>query len=148
MRKRTRAREVALQLLTLVDTRGDESLRDIDDTLGMLYKLDRNGEIRTQKNIDEDMLQFARKLVEGSREMRADIDKIIGNAAQNWHLSRMAILDRNILRMAVNEMLHVDDIPAKVSINEAIELGKRYSTQHSGAFINGILDRIRREQNA
>ncbi len=148
MRKRTRAREVALQLLTLVDTRGDESLKDIDDTLGMLYKLDRNGEIRTQKDIDEDILQFARKLVEGSREMRADIDKIIGNAAQNWHLSRMAILDRNILRMAVYEMLHLSDIPAKVSINEAIELGKRYSTQQSGAFINGILDRIRREQNA
>ena len=148
MRKRTRARQVALQLLTLVDTRGDEALADIDDTLRMLYKLDRNGEIRTERDIDEDTLQFARKLVEGSREMRADIDKIIGNAAQNWHLSRMAILDRNILRMAVYEMLHVDDIPAKVSINEAIELGKRYSTQHSGAFINGILDRIRREQNA
>ena len=146
MRKRTRAREVALQLMTLVDTRGDEALRNIDDTLRMLYKLDRNGEIQTQRDIDEDLLQFAHKLVEGSREMRAGIDKIIGNAAQNWHLSRMAILDRNILRMAVYEMLYLSDIPAKVSINEAIELGKRYSTQQSGAFINGILDRIRREQ--
>jgi len=58
----------------------------------------------------------------------------------------MALVDRNILRMAVYEMLFADDIPAKVSINEAIELGKRFSTKQSGSFINGILDRIRREQ--
>ena len=64
----------------------------------------------------------------------------------HWNLRRMALIDRNILRMAVYEMLHLKDIPAKVSINEAIEMGKRFSTQQSGAFINGILDRIRREK--
>ena len=144
MRKRTRAREIALQMLSLADTRGEEALAEVDDTLRMLYKLDRDGEVKAQ-DIDEDLLHFARQLVDGTLEMRPGIDEVISNAAQNWHLSRMAIVDRNILRMAVYEMLHDKDIPAKVSINEAIELGKQFSTGQSGSFINGILDRIRRE---
>lgn len=146
MRKRTRSREIALQMLALVDTRGDECLVDMDDTLRMLYRLDRDGETWPQ-DIDEDLLQFARELVEGTLEMRPGIDEMISRATQNWDLARMANVDRNILRMAVHEMLHVEDIPSKVSINEAIELGKRYSTKQSGSFINGILDRIRRERN-
>lgn len=146
MRKRTRSREIALQMLALVDTRGDECLVDMDDTLRMLYRLDRDGETWPQ-DIDEDLLQFARELVEGTLEMRPGIDEMISRATQNWALARMANVDRNILRMAVHEMLHVEDIPSKVSINEAIELGKRYSTKQSGSFINGILDRIRRERN-
>ena len=144
MRKRTRAREIALQMLSLADTRGEEALAEVDDTLRMLYKLDRDGEVKAQ-DIDEDLLHFARQLVDGTLEMRPGIDEVISNAAQNWHLSRRAIVDRNILRMAVYEMLHDKDIPAKVSINEAIELGKQFSTGQSGSFINGILDRIRRE---
>ncbi len=63
--------------------------------------------------------------------------------AQNWKISRMAVIDRNVLRMATYELLHCADIPPKVAINEAIELGKRYSTEKSGAFINGILDKIK-----
>ena len=133
MRKRTRARELALQLLYQIDARGDEILGTIDDYLA-------------REEPDEDVRRFARELIDGTGEMRPGIDEIIAAAAQNWHLSRMTLVDRNILRMAVYEMLHVPDIPAKVSINEAIELGKRYSTQQSGAFINGILDRIRREK--
>ena len=146
MRKRTRSREIALQMLALVDMRGDDCLVDMDDTLRMLYRLDRDGETWPQ-DIDEDLLQFARELVEGTLEMRPGIDEMISRATQNWDLARMANVDRNILRMAVHEMLHVEDIPSKVSINEAIELGKRYSTKQSGSFINGILDRIRRERN-
>ena len=61
---------------------------------------------------------------------------------QNWAISRMAVVDRNVLRLATHELLHRDDIPPKVSINEAIEIGKRFSTTNSGAFINGILDKI------
>jgi N utilization substance protein B len=118
----------------------------MDDTLRMLYTLDLDGEI-WPREIDEDLLQFARELVEGTLEMRPGIDEMIRGATQNWDLARMANVDRNILRMAVHEMLHVKDIPSKVSINEAIELGKRYSTKQSGSFINGILDRIRRERN-
>jgi len=135
MRKRTRARELALQLLYQVDARGEEVLEQADDFLD------------AQPGVDEEVRLFARELLEGTLKHREPIDEIISGAAQNWHLSRMAIIDRNIIRMAIFEMLHVDDIPAKVSINEAIELGKRYSTQQSGSFINGILDRIRREQS-
>lgn len=134
MRKRTRARELALQMLYQVDARGKEALDDF------------GGFLEREAAGDDDVQRFARVLVDGTLEMRGDIDGVVSGAAQNWHLSRMALVDRNILRMAVYEMLYVEDIPAKVSINEAIELGKRYSTQQSGSFINGILDRIRREK--
>jgi len=88
---------------------------------------------------------FARELVAGTLGQRGEIDALIATAAENWELSRLAAVDRNILRLAVHELAGRSDIPAKVSINEAIELGKRYSTAQSGAFINGLLDRIRRD---
>ena len=135
MRKRTQAREVALQLLYQLDVQGD----DVAETL-------EQGAAR-QGADDEEVRSFALDLVRGTTEARAELDEVIAAAAQNWEIRRMAIVDRNILRMAVYEMLHVSEIPAKVSINEAIELGKRYSTQQSGSFINGILDRIRRERS-
>jgi transcription antitermination factor NusB len=117
-----------------VDVRGDEVLGDA----ASFFEREVPG--------DRDLHAFARRLLEGTLEARPRIDAIITDAAQNWDLRRMALVDRNILRMAVYEMLLADDIPAKVSINEAIELGKRFSTRQSGSFINGILDRIRREQ--
>ncbi len=134
MRKRTRGRELALQLLYMVDARGEEALLGVDDFL-------------KQEAPDEtEAHDFARQLLSGTLDKQEEIDEAISAAAQNWHLRRMALVDRNILRMAVYEMLHLKDIPSKVSINEAIELGKRFSTQQSGSFINGILDRIRREK--
>lgn len=135
MRKRTRGRELALQLLYMVDARGDEALLGVDDFL------------KDEAPDETEAHEFARQLLSGTLDNQEEIDKAISGAAQNWHLRRMAIVDRNILRMAVYEMLFLKDIPAKVSINEAIEMGKRFSTQQSGAFINGILDRIRRERN-
>ena len=135
MRKRTQAREVALQLLYQLDVQGDEVAETLEQ-----------GAAR-QGADDEEVRSFALDLVRGTAEARAELDEVIAAAAQNWEIRRMAIVDRNILRMGVYEMLHVSDIPAKVSINEAIELGKRYSTQQSGSFINGILDRIRRERS-
>jgi len=134
VRKRTRGRELALQLLYMVDARGDEALLGVDDFL------------RHEAPDEPEAHEFARQLLSGTLDHQGEIDKVISAAAQNWNLRRMALVDRNILRMAVYEMLHVGDIPAKVSINEAIEMGKRFSTQQSGAFINGILDRIRRER--
>lgn len=135
MRRRTRAREVALQALYQADARSEEEHEDI------LEFIDR------EAGDDPDVLSFARQLFLGTLEMQPKIDEIIGAAAQNWHMRRMALVDRNVLRMAVYEMIYVDDIPPKVSINEAIEMGKRFSTQQSGSFINGILDRIRRERD-
>lgn len=130
MRRRTRARELALQILYQVDVRGPEILDDIDSLLAASEEA-------------EDVRTFARGLVAGTCECREEADGLISKVAEHWDIGRMAIVDRNVLRLAVYEMLRCRDIPVKVAINEAIELGKRYSTGNSGAFINGILDRIR-----
>jgi len=135
VRKRTRARELALQMLYQVDARGPESIEDLDSFL-----------LREEPE-DAEVREFARALVVGTIEVMPSLDEILGAAAENWQIRRMATVDRNILRMAVFEMLHRPDIPAKVSINEAIDMGKRFSTQQSGSFINGILDRVRRDRN-
>lgn len=131
MRKRTRARELALQLLYQIDVRGEDLLDDLDDLL-----------LDTGK--EEEVRAFAKELVLGTVEHREECDRHIKDVAEHWDIRRMATVDRNILRLAVFEMTSRDDIPEKVSINEAIELGKKYSTGNSGAFVNGILDKIRR----
>lgn len=130
MRKRTRARELALQILYQIDLRGPDTVLDLDD---MLDASDASGEVRS----------FAGDLVRGTLASKGEADRLIGEAAEHWDIARMAAVDRNVLRLAVHEMLERKEIPQKVSINEAIELGKKYSTGNSGAFINGILDRIR-----
>ena len=128
MKKRTRARELALQFLYQADLVGKQP-SEIDD---FLRDEERDAETR----------QFAHRLIEGTLESRDEINEMIQDVAQNWNISRMAVVDRNVLRLATHELLHCEDIPPKVAINEAIEIGKRYSTQNSGAFINGILDKI------
>lgn len=85
---------------------------------------------------------FARDLVLGVWRYREDLDKLIGKASKNWRIERMSRVDRNILRIAVFEVLYMGDIPPKVSIDEAVELGKRFGTEDSGAFVNGVLDCI------
>ncbi len=130
MKKRTRARELALQFLYQVDLMGSDVLEDL-------------GAFLRQEEKDSQTCRFARRIVEGAHEHRDRLDQEIQGVAQNWQISRMAVIDRNVLRLATYELLHCKDIPPKVAINEAIELGKRYSTQNSGAFINGILDKIK-----
>ena len=88
---------------------------------------------------------FADKLIRGVLENRDSLDQQIQQHAQNWDLNRMAVVDRNILRLAIYEMLFRDDIPPIVSINEAVDVAKKYSTQDSGKFVNGILDKIKSE---
>ena len=130
MKKRTRARELALQFLYQLDLLGSEVLDDLSAFLRL-------------EESDAQTCRFARRLVEGTHEHREAIDEGIQQVAQNWQIARMAVIDRNVLRLATYELLHCEDIPPKVAINEAIELGKRYSTANSGAFINGILDKIK-----
>ena len=130
MRKRTQARELALQLLYQLDLRGEEILGGIDESL-------KSG------TGDPEVADFARGLILGYWEHRAGIDLKIEEVAKNWQLKRMAALDRNILRLATYELLHRDDVPPLVAINEAIELAKKFSTKNSGPFVNGILDNIR-----
>ena len=91
---------------------------------------------------------FADKLIRGVLEHRASLDQKIQDQAQNWDLRRMAVVDRNILRLAIYEMLYRDDIPPIVSINEAVDVAKKYSTQDSGKFVNGILDKIKGQLSA
>jgi N utilization substance protein B len=89
---------------------------------------------------------FFVRLVNGVMDAQQDIDTVIERFSDNWKMSRMSGVDRNILRVAVYEMLFCKDIPSKVSINEAIDIGKKFGTDESGSFINGILDSIRLAQ--
>lgn len=90
----------------------------------------------------EDVKEFAEKLVFGVAENIEEIDEQITKFSAHWRLSRMAIIDRNVLRLAVYELLHCADVPVRVTLNEAIEIAKKYGTEESGAFINGILDQV------
>ena len=130
MRRRTRAREIAVQFLYQLDLRGEEVIEQLDEFL-------------SEEAPDEDTREFARALIEGTRRALEHTDRTLRSVARNWDLKRMAAVDRNVLRMAVYELIECADIPPKVAINEAIEIGKKYSTANSGAFINGILDRVR-----
>jgi N utilization substance protein B len=89
------------------------------------------------------ILPFFLKLVNGVMQGKGEIDSILERFSDNWKLSRMSCVDRNTMRVAVYELLYCHDIPYKVSINEAIDVGKKFGTKESGAFINGILDSIR-----
>lgn len=132
MRKRTLGRELALQILYQLDLRGEEVFNELDECLK-----------EAQEEPDPEVLAFARELIVGFWERSREIDGKIEAAAKNWQLKRMAVIDRNILRLATYELLYRQDIPPLVSINEAIDMAKKYSTPHSGRFVNGILDNIR-----
>lgn len=132
MRKRTKARELALQFLYSLDLQKFDGMNNL-------------GEFLKEQTQDEEVSLYTKRLIEGVSAQRAVIDRRIQEIAKNWSLKRMAAIDRSILRMGAYELLHCQDIPAKVAINEAIELGKKFSTENSGSFINGILDKIRVE---
>jgi N utilization substance protein B len=89
--------------------------------------------------------EFAEWIVLGVLDHGREIDQLIERFSENWRLDRMTLIDRNILRMAIFELIYCNDIPPKVTLNEAIDLGKRYGSEDSGSFINGILDRIQKE---
>ena len=135
VRRRTRARETALQLLFQFDLRGPDYEREVGQDLDSLLAEASSG--------DREVQTFARRLVEGTLQQMPEIDTRLKGVTRNWDLKRMATVDRNVLRMAIYELVHCDDVPPKVAINEAIELGKKFSTANSGGFVNGILDRVR-----
>jgi N utilization substance protein B len=129
MYSRRRGRELALKLLYGFDLLP----RDIDATLQEFWALTRYPlEVRI----------FAEQLVRGTLEHKDEIDAFIATHAINWRIERMAVVDRNILRYAVYELLYEKSIPAKVTINEALDIAKKYGTPKSSSFINGILDHI------
>ena len=115
-----------------------------------LYECDICGELGCEApdvyirraGIPEAYADYALALIQGCLDAREELDRTIAEAAANWHLGRMAAVDRNLLRLAAFELTRRPDIPPRVSINEAVELAKRYSTARSGSFVNGILDKI------
>jgi transcription antitermination protein NusB len=143
---RRRARELALQTLFALefDARSEE-----------LCIVDMRERASEPESDDEDLAElvrggtsvqaFAEVLVQGVKAHQDEIDTMLGRFSTNWKVSRMALVDRNILRLACFELLHLDDVPPKVSLNEAVEIAKRYGSTDSSAFINGILDRIASE---
>ena len=90
-------------------------------------------------------MAFSERLVKGVEQHREDLDRIIERYASHWKVDRMTHVDRSILRIATYELLYCDDIPPKVAINEAIDIGKKYGSEDSGAFINGVLDKVQSE---
>jgi len=129
MRKRTKSREYALQILYQVDLRRAPCAQILTEFWG---SHEAPAEIRA----------FATELAEGTAAHLPAIDALITTHASNWDLKRMAVVDRNILRLGVFELRHLDDIPPTVCINEAIELAKRFGDAESAKFVNGILDAI------
>ena len=136
MRNRTRARECALQMLYQADIRHGSA----DEIKQEFWQ--------TDAPVEAEVQQFATHLFDGTLAHQAELDALIGKYADNWNMKRMAVIDRNILRLGVFELLHVADVPPKVCINEAIELAKRFGDAESGKFINGILDAIHKKTHA
>ena len=137
MRKRTRARELALHILYQAEiTKGA-----LEDILESFWQLDSYGEKPASREIKE----FASSLVLGVRQNISLLDEKISRYATNWQIERIAIIERNILRIGSYELMYRQDIPPKVSINEAVELAKIYSGQEAGKFVNAILDKIKEE---
>ncbi len=129
MRRRTAARILAFQALYQWEIRGEEFLHNLDEFLWPRAR-------------EPEVCDFARELIIGTVENVESIDSAIKTAAEHWDISRMAAVDRAILRMGAHQIMHRDDIPPKVAIDEALNLAKRYSTEKSSAFVNGILDSI------
>lgn len=128
MQNRRAAREAALKSLYAVEV-GKNSPQDATKQI-----------IKKSLRDDRDSIKFAEKLMMVTVDFASEHDEIIDNHITNWEVDRLAVIDKLILRMALSELLRFKEIPTKVSINEAIELAKKYSTRNSGNFVNGILD--------
>ena len=133
---RTRSREIALTALYLIDLRKEGDSAVVDEAL------EPEGEFA---GASAAVIARARELVDGVLAAQEGIDAALTAAAENWRLDRMAAIDRAVLRLGVHELVHREDVPPKVAIDEAIELAKKYSTEESGAFVNGVLDRIHKQ---
>lgn len=129
MRKRTRSREIVLQILYQLEIRGDDVIDEVDAFC-------------IEQGKEAEVSDFAIKLAKGCIPKIEEIDQKIIDISKNWELQRMPVVDKNILRLACYELFYMDDVPPKVSINEAIDLAKKYSTEKSGFFVNGVLDKI------
>jgi N utilization substance protein B len=129
MSRRSRAREIVLQVLYQDDLNSDQP-----EDIRLRF-------VNSRLNQDKELVEFAEQLLAGVRRHRDAVDQHLGEIARNWKLSRMAATDRNVLRLGAYEILF-SETPDRVAINEAIELAKRYGTNNSSQFVNGVLDRL------
>ena len=132
MGKRRRGREAALRMLFEIDV----GKVDVEQVVARHL---------AETELNPESAEFARQLVEGTVRERRHIDDLLSRYAREWSLSRMANVDRNVLRLAAFEILYLPDIPVSVSVDEAVEMAKKYSTAESGKFVNGILGNLIRE---
>jgi N utilization substance protein B len=157
MGKRREARERAVQFLFQYDLNPPENL---EEALGHFWDSQQAAALAADKGAatwgqkvelpaptddEAEVRAFADPLIRGALENRKESDGVIVKHAENWELRRIAAVDRNILRLAIYEMLHREDIPPVVSINEAVDIAKKFSTRDSGKFVNGILDKVKSE---
>jgi len=130
---RRKARELALQCLHQWDQQGHAASLEIAE------------EVMDSLAADADSRPHARSILSAYWERPAEIDEWIDSASENWRMTRMAVIDRNVLRIAATELRWIDDVPPRVAIDEAIEIVRRFSTEKSADFVNGILDRLLKE---
>jgi len=130
-RKRTQARECALQILYQYEMNPEP----MPEILKKFWS-------QQDETFAEDVRAFSEKLSLGTVEHQTEIDQVLEKYADNWELPRMAMIDRNVMRLATYELLYLADVPPKVTLNEAVNLAKRFSQEESGKFVNGILDKI------
>jgi N utilization substance protein B len=129
------AREAAVQYLYQREMQGDQS----DQALDEFYEM---------RGLSPSGKRFCNELLQGWMQHREEIDDVIAKNARNFEFNRLSAVDRNVLRIACHEILFRSDIPAPVAINEAIEIAKKYSTEDSGKFVNGVLDNIRKQKSS
>ena len=129
MRKRTQARESALQILYHRDINPEP----VESLLQSFWE---------SAPVLPEVREYAERLVQGTLLHLDEIDETLAKYAEHWNLHRMAVVDRNIMRFAVYELLFVEEVPPKVVINEAVNIAKKFSQEESGKFVNGILDKI------
>ncbi|MFQ6038267.1 MAG: transcription antitermination factor NusB [Candidatus Aminicenantales bacterium] len=134
MGKRRKARESALQILFQLEF-NEANPEDIIQTFWQ------------NRRASEETVSYSRDLVTGILSHREEIDRLIQSVSEHWRLSRMAIVDRNVLRIAVYELVYGKDLSPAIPINEAIEIAKKYSSEEAATFVNGILDAVRKKMD-
>ena len=152
MGSRRRARAIALQILCTLEKQPD---LNVEQAIGLYFRhlatsaapggdeLEDDSDASEGEDADaSEHRGFSEELVRGVRQRIGELDELLARCSRNWRLERMSWVDRNLLRMASYELAHHPDTPARVAINEAIEVAKRYGTTESPAFINGVLDRV------
>ena len=154
MQVRSAARRLALDVLYEAEIRGSLPLEAFESRRGYGWAVPTAGDEATEdapattEAPSDEAVAYARYLVSGVQEHNADIDELITKYADRWTIERMPVVDRNVVRIALFELLWADDVPVPVAINEAVELAKAFSTDDSGRFVNGLLGKIAETRGA